>query len=108
MERTSSTQYLEWCEYLRTELNDFHREDEYFNRILAAIYQLLYKNTGHASPMKPADFQLNFITKKPSDKPVDKALSSASSWCTYAGLSGQAGGGSSGDVGFDSFLDGMV
>jgi poly-D-alanine transfer protein DltD len=107
MRQTSSTQYLEWLEYMQTEPNDFHREDEYFKQILSVLYQLLYKNTGQASPRKPSDFQLKFTTER-VHAPVVNKESSNSKWCTYVGLNQESGKGTTGDVTLDSFLDKII
>jgi hypothetical protein len=89
MRQTSSTQYLQWMEYLRTEPNDFHRDDEYFNQILAALYHLLYKNTGRGSPYTSSDFQLKFVSKTEvrKEKPtkVSKMAASKAVWLSAMG-----------------------
>jgi hypothetical protein len=108
MRETSSTQYIQWLEYLRTEPNDFHRDDEYFNRILCALQHLLYKGTGRACNSQPSDFQLRFRSELERERPVSKVSYSKSVWCSYAGVSSDAGSGSSGDVGRDKFLDELL
>jgi hypothetical protein len=89
MRQTSSTQYLQWLEYLRTEPNDFHRNDAYFNQILAALYHLLYKNTGKASPYSSSDFQIKFTpqVKAHKEEPikVSKMAASKAVWLSAMG-----------------------
>jgi hypothetical protein len=108
MRQTSYSQYLEWMEYLRVEVNDFHREDEYFNRILVALYQLLYKNTGKASPHKSSDFQLKFHYGEDTVESKQSQIDSKSVWMGMVGLSDSVGAGSSGNMAADRLLDSIL
>lgn len=86
MRTTSSTQFVQWCAFLREEPNMFHREDYYFAEILAAIYKKM--NPKRARRIKAKDFIMKF--KSGEEKPLtpeERMRQSKLAWGAMLGIS---------------------
>lgn len=64
-DETSSTQFLDWLEYLRLDVNAFHREDYYWAQIAQEIRRTAVKDPKN---VKIEQFLQRFETKKKKPK----------------------------------------
>ncbi len=79
-EETSSTQFLDWLEYLRQDVNVRRREDFYLANIAREIRRTISKNSQNVE-LEP--FLLEFETKTIDKK---KRKNTLGSWLAWAGI----------------------
>lgn len=57
MRKTTSSEFLEWCQYLDSKQNEFHREDYFFAQIAAEVRRGLVKDP---ASIRVEDFLIKF------------------------------------------------
>lgn len=70
-EETTSTQFLDWMEYLEQDVNAFHREDYFLANIARLLQMAIAKNP---EKVKLKHFLFEFVNKriKKKEKPLTK------------------------------------
>ncbi len=71
MDKTTSTEYVDWMTYLDAEVNSFHREDYYLARIAMEVQKTAVRNPDN---LQIKDFILKF--ESANEKGKQEALSS--------------------------------
>jgi len=89
-EEHSSTQFLDWMEYLEQDVNAFHREDYFLASIAREICQVREMFAKKPRQVKLEWFLQKFISKKDKVvKPLTKEEATERSkrkWLTWAGI----------------------
>lgn len=80
-EETSSTEFLDWLEYLRQDINVHRREDYYLANIAKEIRRTITKDRQN---IKLEPFLLEFETKTITEK--KKRTNTLGNWLTWAGI----------------------
>ncbi len=84
-DETSSTEFLDWLEYLKQDINVRRREDYFLANIAKEIRRTVVKNPQSVT-LEP--FLLEFEVKV--EKPVkEKRKSTLGNWLAWAGLKGK-------------------
>jgi len=81
-EETTSTQFIQWAEFLDRDVNAFHREDYFLAHLIAEVRRSYVKNP---KSVKEETFMLKFedekdVEKKKEEALQDKAEKSKKSW----------------------------
>lgn len=82
---TTSTEFIQWKEYLRQAVDDFDKQDYYLAQIAKEIRATRMKS-GAASKLKLKDFLLKFTSSKKKKK--EEKSTSSSSRSHWLGLLG--------------------
>lgn len=89
-EETTSTQFLDWIEYLELDVNAFHREDHFWANIATEIRRSFVKEPGR---VRMGSFLLKFARKKIAKRrPMTRkeaAERSKQKWFSWLGIKGK-------------------
>ena len=89
-QETTSTQFLDWIEYLEQDVNAFHREDYFLASIAREICQVREMFSKKPKHIKLEWFLQKFTLKKVKDeKPITReeaAIRSKRKWLPWAGI----------------------
>lgn len=83
---TSSSEFLDWMQYLNLQINAFHREDYFLANIAKLIVQ---SNSKNPENVKLDPFLLKFENKKPQEVKLDEKSRLErikQSWLTWASI----------------------
>lgn len=85
-EETSSTQFLDWIEYLKWDVNAFHREDYYLAQIACEVRRILAKDPNKEMDLKR--FLFKFVKKERPKRLTKKEATKRSKrrWLSWAGI----------------------
>lgn len=88
-QETTSTEFLDWIEYLQQDVNAFHREDYFLANVARYIRMAFAKDPGKVPKLE--HFLLRFTNKK-IQKPLsrkEKAIQMKNQFLAWAGIKGK-------------------
>ena len=88
-QETTSTQFLDWIEYLKRDVNAFHREDYFLAAIAREIRQFQEMFSKKPKHIKLEAFLQKFVFKKKRKKDMTKEEAAEQSkryWLSWAGI----------------------
>lgn len=80
-EKTTSTEYIEWMEFLERDINSFHREDYFLANLALEVRRSWVANPNQE---KLKTFLLRF--SRENETPTTGPLSSKQIWCSLLGV----------------------